>query len=232
MELTSEPTPGSNRPPELLVQAAPTETLAFAAPGLVHRFGNAVFTIQGHAQLLDGDGPHTQKRDTILAAADRCAATLLVMRSLIGPVGDPPQDALSLLTALAEILRVPVREAGHVLELVAPTKPVERLVDGGLFCSAVIETVRQFVAALPGGHSGTFELHLANAGRTTLGLAVTFRAKAGSLPFPLPVAELCAQLGRTALPAGERLRIREQAAGIAVTFPCTADCRVWHSAEA
>ncbi len=181
------------------------DTLAFFAPGLLHQLGNVLFTIQGNAQVAPGGGAEAgREQKAILGAVERGADTLRILRCLLGDASTPPTGAGVLLGQLAELLRVPVREARHALDLRhSATKP-SVLVDASDFCIAVLEGVRVLVAILPTGVHGTIVLDLCDLGERHATVRVGFQPPAGALPFPLAKEELLMQL------AAPRLRLRTQ----------------------
>lgn len=196
-----------------------TDTLAFIVPGLVHRLGNAVFTIQGHAQLLAGDGPAADQRSAILHAAERGGSTLVVLQSLLGHAAAAPQEAGSLLAVLVDILRVPLRDVGIAVECTAAAGADAVAVDGGAFCPAVLEAVRRLVDLLPGGQAGTLELGLAVPTQGGSVVRVGFRADAGSLPFPVAFGDLARGLAALPLAGRAGLRWAARPGGVEIAFP-------------
>lgn len=199
------------------------DTLAFVTAGLVHRLGNLIFTIQGHAQLAGQE----LSRDTILAATERGGRTLAVVRTLLGPMVEPAADAAELLAILVDLVRIPVREAGHAIACELPEPARFRGVQPGAFCPAVLETIRLLAQALPAGQAGTIRAALRDdaahgiRGRgRDLGLVVRvdWRAAAGELPFPLPVEELRAELDRNLAGGSFRPAVSTLDAGLELGF--------------
>ena len=72
------------------------ETLAFVAPGFIHRLGNLMFTVQGHAQLLTGSEGSDREVTAISTAAERGGRILRVLRTLLGATSEPPENATEL----------------------------------------------------------------------------------------------------------------------------------------
>ena len=98
------------------MHTATAHDLAFLTPGLVHQFGNLLFTIQGHA--MHGAPTELERaRAAIGGACERGGTSLRLVRHLLG--GGPPERgaAAAAIVQLGELLRIPVRESGHVLEI-------------------------------------------------------------------------------------------------------------------
>jgi hypothetical protein len=169
------------------VTAGRPELLAFLAPGLLHQLGNLLFSIQGNAQVLDAAGDVPRCRTAILQATERGAATLSLLRSILGDPEGLPGSADTLLAQIAELSRVAVRESRHALEL-RPGPPQPK-VEAAPFVTLVLEGLRTLVALLPGGSRGTLVLRPVAAGADA-GVWLGFEPVPGELPFPLPVDEL------------------------------------------
>ncbi|MCA8948819.1 MAG: hypothetical protein KDE27_04910 [Planctomycetes bacterium] len=187
------------------------ETVAFVAPGLVHRLGNAIFTVQGHAQLPDRPIP----RDTVLAAANRGGRALAVARTLLGSTFEPPADPLELLEVLVDLTRIPFREAGHTLELTRGA--AARTVDPGTFCPAIVEALRAFHEVLPRGQKGVLRIAVA-ADAGDLAVRIGYAAAAGELPFPLAIPELRQRLHQRLANRPRRPRLELAGAALELGF--------------
>ena len=192
--------------------------MSFVAPGIVHRLGNAMFTIQGHAQLLVGVGPEGRERRSILAAVERSARTLALMRALLGHQAGAAENAIELLALLGDVLGVPVRESGHTLTTRLPEDTDYRGVDPGAFCPVVLEAVRVLIGVLPSGQVGRIELALVDGDGSEVVVQVRFTAKDGSLPFPLDTGEIEAALGRVLLAMRPRPALRIARSGFDIGF--------------
>ncbi|MCA8977056.1 MAG: hypothetical protein KDC98_20205 [Planctomycetes bacterium] len=180
----------------------------FAAPGIVHRLGNAMFTIQGQAQLLGSVGPEARERRSILNASERAGRTLALMRALLGHHHDQPEDASTLVAMVCEVLGIAVREGGHTISARLPDDGEFRGVDPGMFYPAVLEAIRLLVAALPVGQPGNIELQLGDGERGQVVVRVRYAARRGSLPFPLATEAIDADLERALRPMPSRPTVR------------------------
>jgi hypothetical protein len=167
-----------------VVKNEPSESAAFLASGLIHQFGNLLFTIQGHTSVLDV-ATLPRSRTAIQTACDRGTASLRLFRHLLGEPGSswlPIETAANL---MLELLRVPVREAGHSLEAKVVGQESSQ-VDLASFVPLMVATVRALIASVPTGVAGTLALAVqADGGRAQL--TATFRPPADSLPFPLGI---------------------------------------------
>ena len=172
--------------------------LAFVAPGLVHQFGNLFLTVQGHAVYLEPPLlPRAQS--AILGACTRGASTLSIFRHLVGGAGPERIPARDAVAQVGELLRVPVREAGHQLECREPVELPRVVVDLASFVSVMVSSVRSLLAAVPTGVSGVVSVRLSPVGvGGGAGLNIAFRATAGSLPFPLAMNDAASALRNTA----------------------------------
>jgi len=198
------------------------ETLAFVAPGLIHRFGNLIFTVQGQAQLLTRSEGSDREVTAITNAAERGGRLLGVLRTLLGPTSGPPQDAVELLEHVVDLVRIPLREAGYALTQAVPESPGFRGVDPGMFCPAVLEAVRLFAEALPEGQGGKISIELADGARRSLLVRIGHTAEQGVLPFPLATAQLQASIEAATRSLLRRPRISVDDAGIELMFGTTA----------
>lgn len=94
--------------------------LAFLAPGLLHRFGNTLFAVQGRARLLaftlDGEPVPVEvlaeDARSLVADADAALHALAVLRWLCA---EDPEEIASLRSVVEDVLevaRVPLRDLG------------------------------------------------------------------------------------------------------------------------
>lgn len=205
------------------MHSARSETLAFLAPGLLHQLGNVLFTIQGNAQVAgftSTDG--NRERAAIAAATDRGAEVLRVLRCLLGDPSAVPVPAGGLLAQLADLARVPLREAHQTLEWRPDAAAEPVLVDPVDFCVVVLEAVRGIVALLPDGVSGAIVLGLRGGKEHRAAVAVAFQPPSGALPFPLPLAELVGRLDPARLGLRTRPAVRVDGMGLEIEFAARA----------
>lgn len=201
-----------------MVRATPdSELLAFLAPGLVHQFGNVLLSIQGQAHLLDVDNVD-RGRAAIRAAAERGAGGLDVLRHLTGEPASAPQPLATTLERFAELVRVPLREAGSSLELRAPGLPAFVMVDPANVVLLLAETTRRLLGFLPSRSGGHIELDAALVDGAVLTTLRFVRAN-GTLPFPLPTEELLAGVVATARARNRTVRCATVRMGLSLAFP-------------
>lgn len=192
--------------------------LAFLAPGLVHQFGNLLLTIQGHA--LPGGASPGAGATAVLHACARGSASLRLFRHLLGgESGTDPADAADTVERLAELLRIPVRERGHGVE-VAPVGSARFAVDLAAMVPLVVAGTRALLGVVPTNIAGTLVLGLR---RDDLGeaIALRFRPAPGGLPFPLPTEE-AARVVRAAgvrVPGGYTVAAAEDGLAIVQSRP-------------
>lgn len=185
--------------------AAAAGSLAFAAPGLLHALGNALFVIQGRAQT--GQEGLSAALPGIQQASKQALEVLELFRCLCGE--DAPRRAVqagSLLRRLCDVLGIAARRHGVGIECAAGCAPA---VDPSALCAAVTQAVASLLAQLPSGWSGDLVVEL---GERDGGAAVRLwpRSLRGQLPFPLD------------LPAAAE-RVAGALAGLRSAVACTAD---------
>lgn len=200
------------------MQSATALDLAFLAPGLTHQFGNLLLTIQGHALYLDADVV-ARVKPVLLHTCERGAGTLRILRHLLGGAEPERAEMGPVVLQVAELLRIPVREAGHSLTCpVAPatTPPVEL----GAFVPLLVAMVRGVCGVVPSGVRGTIEL--ACDPSPPGALSVHFRPGADSLPFPLALHEPLRQLQAQSSRRGWALRVDSAANRLVLGLPAAA----------
>lgn len=200
------------------MEAVRPETLAFLAPGLLHQFGNVLFTIQGNAQSVGLGADNARERTAILGATERGGNALRVLRCLLGDGSQSPAPAGLLLGQLVELLRVPVREAQFTLEMRHSARQTPVLVDPLDFAKILVEAVRCLVGVLPTGLRGTVVLDLCDLAERHATVRVMFQPQAGGLPFPLPSAELQGRLDLAGLHLRSRPQLSTHGAGFEIVF--------------
>ncbi|MCR9248510.1 MAG: hypothetical protein NXI31_26075 [bacterium] len=176
------------------------DTVAFVMPGLVHRLGNLLFTLQGAAQFDDRPVDHAVVRK----ATARGGAVLVVARTLLGPAPEPPAPAGELLAVIADLVRLPLRDAGHAFVLQVADADTAgagvELVDPAAFCPAVLTAIRLIGAAVPAGQTGNLAARLERVGHEVR-VGVGYAGAVGELPFPLALDGLAgdwtAAMGQT-----------------------------------
>ncbi len=195
----------------------PHDSLAFLAPGLLHQLGNLLLTIQGNAHCM-GEYAAPRERQAILDASARGAATLGVLRHLLGDGTHEVQPADRLFRQVLELSRTASREAGHTL--------LEPQIDGAEAWPAVVAApfvrtlvlaLASFVARIPTGVQARIQ---AGLGRDGKGFAVRFdcRRGTGELPFPLPLDDLVRTLAIRLAGDGLPGQVVGRADGIGVSF--------------
>jgi hypothetical protein len=202
------------------------DLLGFLAPGLLHHLGNVLFTIQGNAQVLGLGASETGRaKGAILRAAERGGQALAVWRHLLGDTTSAPVQAGVLLAQLAELLRVPVREAQHALDVRHGARQSPVLVDGALFSTVVVATARALIAAAPPGLGGSVVVDLCEQRPPVATVRVHLQPPAGALPFPVAGGALAAVVREAAARVRGRVQVRDHAMGVELDFPAR-ECSV------
>lgn len=215
--MTSAPEPVRDDDNVRVRNPAPCATLlALLAPGIVHQLGNALFTIQGHAQLFAGD---TRERDAILRATQRGADAVRLMGCLLGESAPTPTSADWLLTQIVELVRIGLRERGRQVQLLAGEGPCLVTVDLQGATQLLLLSLQQFLHALPEVSAGTVTLQRHGTGVGGLCVRIGFAPKEGQLPFPIVGAELLAAVAAAARSLGVRLVVRARGAELEVVLP-------------
>lgn len=166
------------------------------APGLVHQFGNLFLTVQGFGLALS---PATadQARPALLAASERGAGSLRLLRLLLGESEGGIVALGPVAEQLAELLRVPVREAGHGFELQVAAGSGGRRVPAAAWVPPLVTAVWALVRAVPDGVRGRMRADFAADGREATA-RLSFHADSGSLPFPLATVAAAEQVAAAA----------------------------------
>jgi hypothetical protein len=197
------------------VHTATAHDLAFLTPGLVHQFGNLLFTIQGHA-LHGAPIELARARTAIGGACERGGASLRLVRHLLG--GGPPERgaAAPAVVQLGELLRIPVRDSGHVLEIDETHADAAVQVDLAWFSALVVGAVRSLLHAAPAGMRGVLTLAVR---REPARLQLALRQGAGDLPFPLAIDDTARQVTAHAARLGSAVVLRRRTDGIEILLP-------------
>jgi hypothetical protein len=197
------------------VHRATAETLAFVMPGLLHQLGNLMLTIHGQALILAPEQLETARR-AILGATVRGSGSVHLLRYLLGDPAAPAADPTELLAQIAELVRVPLREADLALELRLP-EAAPGPVQAGHFVVLVVEALRKLVAVLPRGGRGQVVLELLGGGPKAV-VRLRFEPGAGDLPFPLAASEVQDALTAQARDAREQTACRALGRGVELEF--------------
>ncbi len=143
---------------------ARAQNLLFAAPGIAHLLGNALFTVQGRARLLsmslldveatreqlDGDA------QAVLDGATRSLGSLAVLRWALAENRTP--TALGhVLSELADVVRVPLRDHGAALRIL-PGDGADEEVDPADAVLCLLSALRRVAE---GAHRSAFTVELA-----------------------------------------------------------------------
>ncbi len=144
---------------------ARAQNLLFAAPGIAHLLGNALFTVQGRARLLsmsllDPEAPREQldgDAQAVLDGATRSLGSLAVLRWALAESRTP--TALGhVLAELADVVRVPLRDHGAVLRI-QQGDGAEAEVDPADTVACLLSALRRVAE---GAHRSAFTVELAS----------------------------------------------------------------------
>ncbi len=193
------------------------ETLAFLVPGLLHQFGNSFLSIQGAAFLI-AEGSAQRSRDAVNAAVQRGAANLDLMRFLAGESASAAANGLAVLERLCEVLRVPLREANHAFAVRVAPSAGTAMVDPSHLVVLTADAVVRLVRSLPPGVHGTVVIGADTPNGRGFGVSVHFEFAAGTLPFPIAVADLPEQLRSLGARRGAAVQCFPAEAGVALRF--------------
>ena len=185
------------------------ESLWFLAPGLSHLLGNAVFAIQGRAQLLAASPSLAQQEATaalpepsstvvgveadaraILGGVERAHLALLVLRWLRDEVDqEEVVNAHEVVAAIAEVVRLPLRDRGFRL-VTQPAEGSPLWVAPGPFCRLLVAVCKSLTQPLGPATGGELRLSLVEQPDLRLRLGVERIAQTGMLPFSLDRLEI------------------------------------------
>lgn len=196
----------------------PAALMQFLAPGFLHTFGNALFSIQGHGQLLQmPQSDLVRNQEGVLHGCGRARAALDLFRLLMEQRGKIEPGSLGpVLEDSHDVFRVSLREAGLSLksvELAAPDRDL--LVDRRSLFRALGSVLYGICAHLPTGYSG--ELHWIIQPEPTAGELVfsfALQPDGRQLPFQVELEVLqgclpdCPQVRGMEFPAPDRCELR------------------------
>lgn len=170
--------------------------LEFLAPGIVHALGNSLFAIRGAAHVLGAaDVPNPDTGKIVADAVEDGVETLDALRFLTESRPATRQPALTVLRALVNVLRVPLRERGLGIRMDEASVPGTVKPDPSTVARSVCECVDAMSRDLPEGLDATLVL-----GQDADGLFVRAESASDCLPFPLDLR-------------ATRDRVRDRAAG-------------------
>lgn len=164
--------------------------LEFLAPGLLHQLRNALFAIQGQAQLLESGA--TRQRGEILDGVKRAQAALHVLRYLTEEAG-PMQPGI-LLPRLLDVLRLPMRERGLSLSLQHTSKETPVRVDARLLADTVVSALRAIAARIPTGFRGGVHIDLCAQSPTSVEVTIELVPDRAQLPFQVDLQSVQQEL--------------------------------------
>lgn len=165
-----------------------SELLEFLAPGLLHSLGNALFKIQGHAQLLGSE--------EILAACRGAVETVDIYRHVLDPEVPTKRTAAGpLLRDLARLLRAHLRERGIMVRWDQGLESTGSKVLRSDLVMPVVTAVHRLGAALPTGFEGALQMDAEATPDLQVSLCVS--PAPGCLPFEVDVTAAVADAGTT-----------------------------------
>ena len=164
----------------------------FVAPGLLHRLGNSLFSIQGHAQMLRGtEAEIAREKGAIQKASEKALNALQIFRYLIAePDAAPAPQAGILLHRLCDYLRIPMRERGLSIQFEHGSSETPVGVNGTTLCQVVVGMLRHLVGALPCGFEGRVTIDLVSQGPDGLTLSLRVETSPSFLPFPVHLEDV------------------------------------------
>jgi hypothetical protein len=165
------------------------ESLQDLAPGLLHELANALFAVQGRAQLLAAGA----ERDAILAGVRRGQDAVQIARWICGEGGGERVPAGAFTQKIGEFLRVQLRDQDIALECAAADAGARGLADPVALGRLVAATCRALAPSLAGG--GRLCLSCRDDDGA-LAVAVRVEPAPGSLRYPLAEEALRRRLQR------------------------------------
>ena len=183
--------------------------LKFIVPGYLHGMGNALFTIQAHAQVANAD-------PMIALGCAKAAKVLDVLRLLsdpdtdddFGPVG--PQ-----LRTVVDLMRVGMRDSGMTIDAADP-------VPLGEFVRTVVLTTLELHESLPTGCKGSVRIVWIEPGVLRIG----FDPESSQLPFDVDLTAAQERLADAVADTAFRVRRQDPGHGLVVSLPLDGGPRV------
>jgi signal transduction histidine kinase len=179
------------------------DLLQFLAPGFLHQLRNALFAIQGQAQLLGSStaaSAPAKQRTQILAATKRAQAAIQVLRYLSEDGG--AVQAGILLPRLVDVLRVPMRERGLVVSCQHSSREAPVRVNGTLLSETVVGALKAIAERLPTGFGGSIRVDLCAQGQDKVEIVLELVAVSGQLPFQVDLLAVQQELQAAISPHG------------------------------
>jgi len=195
------------------------QRMLFLAPGLVHGLSNALFAMQGHAQLIGSRGPDlNQDREAILKANEQAQGSVWFLRILLrDPGAHPVAQAGVVLRRLGDVLRVPCRHRGLSIDVQHSAEGIPAMVEGAPFVEALTAAVAGLLEEVPAGFEGAVALDLAHQDGDGVEVRVTLSPRSAILPFPVAAEDLCDTIRREI--ANSALAVSARADGVSLRFP-------------
>jgi hypothetical protein len=190
------------------------ESLQDLAPGLLHELANALFAVQGRAQLL---APGAE-RDAILEGVRRGQDAVQMARWISGEGGGDGVPAGAFTLKLGELLRVQLRDQGIVLECAAADASARGLADPVALGRLLAAACRALAPSLAGGGKLAVSCRDDDGAVT---LAVQVEPAPGSLRYPLAEDALRRRLQRELGALGAALAVAAQSV-LAIRWPASA----------
>jgi hypothetical protein len=203
-----------------------SDALWFAAPGLAHQLGNALFTLLGRARLLPAAGEplRPDDRQAVLEGAERARSCLCVLRWLLDDdaldaAGSQP--AAAVLAQVAEVLRVPLRDRGLTLELLPDVADCKDSVAAGPVARLLVAVCARLSALAVPGPGGTLRIGLQQPGAGSADFVFTMLPTPGGLPFPVDPGLVVEPLLAEVQQAGATPRPAPTPSSLALRVPAT-----------
>jgi hypothetical protein len=169
------------------VEELASKALWFLMPGVSHQLGNALFTVHGRARLLTSDAEQlVQDQAAILDGSQRAQDALAVVRWLVGEARDEVVAVGAALSAIADCLRVPLRDRAFRLE-VQPAQGTNANVGVAAadFALRFVSVVRLLCEDAAPGPGGELALELLPSDPGKVGCRIGVTPEPGALPFPV-----------------------------------------------
>jgi hypothetical protein len=190
--------------------------LKFIVPGYLHGMGNALFTIQAHAQVANAD-------PMIARGCAKAANVLDVLRRLSDPETDDDSGPVGpQLRTVVELMRVSMPDSGMTIDAADDVFEATDAVPLGEFVRTVVLTTLELHETLPTGCKGSVRIVWIEPGVLRIG----FDPDPSQLPFDVDLTAAQERLGAAVADTAFRVRCQDPGHGLVVSLPLDGGPRV------
>jgi len=196
------------------------ELLDYLSPGFLHGMCNALFKIQGQAQLLGAGaaGDSAAAGPGIMAACHEAAEAVEIYRLILDPeLPSEPVAAGPLLRDVVHLVRGRMQEGGVQVAWDETLESLNYAVRRRDLVLPVVTAMHRFSTALPTGFEG--KLTVSAWWDTGLGVELNLAPSKGCLPFEVDLADAIRDASDSFAGSEARVLAKESGLGITIEIP-------------